>query len=110
MGISIASDCNLMQRIPSENGALSTELPFDHLALAKENRCDCDLRLWGRSGRDAGRIHVRDGSDLSFKIPLATHRAQTICLKRVGNARFTSLKESFAILSLQCCASLRADS
>ena len=36
---SIASDCNFMLRIPSENRALSGEFPCD-LTLVKENRCD----------------------------------------------------------------------
>ena len=40
--ISIASDCDFILRIPSENHVLSAEFPCD-LTPAKENRCDCDF-------------------------------------------------------------------
>ena len=42
--LSIASDRDLILRIPSENSALSAEFPCD-LTPAKENRCDWDLRF-----------------------------------------------------------------
>ena len=83
--ISIAGDCDLSLRNAGENRTLAAEFPCN-LTPAKENRCDCDLRILVHSEEGSERVHnggrcLPTSAWWPLETPLARFRVRKVCLR-----------------------------